>query len=80
MTKQGIHVGVIQFVFHFLQLVPIRFAQHNLCCTSNPNDPNEASPKIGLKSNLPRFSYDYWKCMFVDSLTKYIVPPNYIHC
>ena len=24
-------------------------------------------------------SYDYHKCMFVDSLTEYIGPPNYIH-
>ena len=25
------HVGVIWFVFHVLQLLPIKFAQQNLC-------------------------------------------------
>ena len=25
------------------------------------------------------FSYGYWKCMFVDSLTEYIGPPNCVH-
>jgi hypothetical protein len=28
-------VGVIQFVFHVLQLQPIRFTQRNLCCNNN---------------------------------------------
>ena len=26
------------------------------------------------KSELPLFSYDYWKCMFVDFVTGYISP------
>ena len=28
------YVGVIWFVFHVLQFVPIRFTQQNLCCIS----------------------------------------------
>jgi len=28
------YVGVIQVVFHVLQLLPLRFTQQNLCCTN----------------------------------------------
>ena len=28
---------------------------------------------------LPYFSYGYWKCMLVESLTEYIDPPNCVH-
>ena len=29
--------------------------------------------------DLPWFSYGIWKRVFVDSVTKYIGPPNYVH-
>ena len=28
------------------------------------------------KSDLVCYSYGYWKCMFVDTLSEYISPPN----
>ena len=31
------------------------------------------------KSELPFDNYSYCKCVFVDSLTEYIGPPNYVH-
>ena len=30
------------------------------------------------ESDLPSFSYGYRKCMFVDFLTRYIGPPDYV--
>jgi hypothetical protein len=35
--------------------------------------------KPNWKLKLPSFSCDYGKCMFVDPLTKFVYPPNYVY-
>ena len=36
--------------------------------------------KLDCKLDLPYFSCDHWKFMFVDFLIAYIGPPNCVHC
>ena len=65
------YVGVIWFLFHVLQLLPIRFTQQNSCCI------NKSTIKHLQNSNwhldLPRSSYAYQNCMFVGFLIGYTV-------
>ena len=35
--------------------------------------------KPDWKLDFPLFTYGYWMCMFVDSLSEYICPPNCVH-
>ena len=50
------------------------FTQQNLCCISNSVMKHMQKPDS--KPDLPCFSYDYWRCMFVDFLIEYICLPN----
>ena len=70
------YVGVIWFVFHVLQLLPIRLTQQNSCCISKSL--MKHLQRLDRKLDLPLFSYGtYWKCMYVDFLTGEIIgPPN----
>ena len=71
------YVGVIWcFLFHVLQLLPIRFTQQMVCCTNKPTMKHLQEPD--WESYLPWFSYGYRKCMFAYFLTMYIDPPNYV--
>ena len=64
-------LGVIWFVFHVLQLLPIRLHK-NLCCISKSKIPD-------WKLDLPLFSCGYRKCMFVDFLIESIDPSSCVH-
>ena len=35
--------------------------------------------KLAWKLDLPLFTHDYRKCMFVDIIAGYINPPNHVH-
>ena len=59
---------------HILQLLPIGFTQEKPCCTKKYTMKHVHKPD--WKLNLPWFSYDYQKCMFVDFLIEYTCPPN----
>ena len=71
-------VGVMSFVLHVFQLLPIRFTQENLCGISKFIY-SETSVTAKLKIKLALISYGYWKCMFVDFLIRCIGPPNCVH-
>ena len=67
-------MGDIRFMFHVLQLLPIKFTRENLCCisTSTMQHPQVLDKKLDFSL----FSFDYRKCTFVDSLTEYMGPLN----
>ena len=72
------YVGVIWVVFHVLQLLPLRFTQQNLCCTNKSTIKHHQNTLENRTS--PFFVYYCHKCMLnVDSLIKYIDPPNCVH-
>ena len=62
------HVVVMWFIFHVLQLLPIRFTQQNLSCINNSTMTRHQ--KSDLKADIPLLSYGYRKCMLVDSFTR----------
>ena len=51
--------------------------QQNSCCISKCTIKH--LQRSNWKSNLPLLNINWWKCMFVDFLTWYIGPPNYVH-
>ena len=71
------YMGAIWFIVLVLHLLLIRFMSSNLCCIIKSMMKHQQKPD--WKSDLPWFSYDDQKCMFVDSLTEYIGPPNCVH-
>ena len=63
-------VGVIWFLFHALQLLPVRFTQQNSCCSS--------------RSTTKHMQKSYWKShcfnyVFVDFLVRCICLPKCVH-
>ena len=62
---------------HVLQLLLIRFTSQNVCCKSKFTMKHEK--KSDWRSDFPRFSYGYWKCICVDSSTESTCPPNCFH-
>ena len=62
------YVGVIQFVIHVHQLLPVRFTQQNLYCISKFTLKHQQ--KSNWKLDLSWFSYGYQKCMFLDIFTE----------
>jgi hypothetical protein len=60
------YMGDIWLIFQVLQLQPNRFTQQNSCCISKPAMKHLQKPD--WKSDLPKFSYGYHKCVFVDFL------------
>lgn len=66
-------MGVIQFVFHALQLSQFPFTQLNFHGIS------KYMTKHQQKLDLPQSSYGYWMRVFGDSLTKYIGSLNCVH-
>jgi hypothetical protein len=71
------YVCVIWFVFHVLQLLPIRFTQQNSCYISKPTTNNMQKPN--RESNLPDLLMVIKRACFVDFLVEYKAPPNYVH-
>ena len=61
---------LLNWFFMFLQLLPIRSPQRNFRLHY------KSMLKHRQKSDLPRFSYGYRKCMFVDFLIEYMDPPH----
>ena len=62
------YIGIFNFAFHIIQLGPARFTQQNLRRISKSI--TKCQQNSGEKLDLPRFSYGYWKDIFVDSLHK----------
>ena len=56
----------------------IRFTQQILTCCIN-RSMMKHQQKSDWKWDLPIFTCDYWKCMFVVSLTKYTTAPNCVY-
>ena len=73
LTLQLRNVGVIWFLVHVPELLPISFTQQNSCCINKSR--MKHMKKLDWKSDLPCFSYGYWNCMFLDFVTGYIVLP-----
>ena len=71
------NVGAILLSFHVLQLILMSFTQQNSYCLNKSI--TEYLQIQDWKANLTRFGYGYQNCMFVDFLTGYIGPPNYVH-
>jgi hypothetical protein len=69
------YVGVIWFLFDVLQLLPIIFTEQNPCWSSKSIE-TSLKEKPGWKSELPWFTHDYRKRMFVDLLIGCICPCN----
>jgi hypothetical protein len=64
------NVGVIiQSVVLVLYLLLIWFTPSNLWCIK------KTMMKHQQNLDLPLFNYGYWRCMFVDSSSKYLNPP-----
>ena len=71
------YVGVIWFIFMFVQLLPIRFTQPYSCCVSKST--MKHLQKLDWKSDFLLFGYGYRERMFVDYAIGYIGPPNCVH-
>ena len=69
-------VDTIRPIFQVLQLWKLDL--HNeTYVTLKTGD--EDQQKLGWKLDLTWFSYHYWRCVIVESLTEYIGRPNYFY-
>ena len=68
------YMGVIWFVVHVLQLLPIWFTQHSVRCISKSTMEHWQKQLCWL-SNFPQFRHGYWKCMFIDSSNEHTTLP-----
>ena len=68
-TRSIRYVRVIWFIFHVLQLLPIRFKQQNVCCNSKSTMQHQQS--LDWNTYLPQV-HACW------SLSEHVSPPNCI--
>ena len=72
------YLGIFQLVFPYSPTSTSWICTTKLCIALAKSTMKHQK-KLDWKADLPWFSYNYWKCTFVELLAEYMGPSNCVH-